>query len=61
MGFSKYFKVYKQIGEGNHANVYWAKRISDNEHVAVKAISKEIYAEENGKVRPICFIFIGSN
>jgi serine/threonine protein kinase len=40
LGFSKAFKVYKQIGEGSSANVYWAKRLSDNKHVAVKAMSK---------------------
>lgn len=50
-GFHDLFKVYKKIGKGSFASVYYAERIEDGLSVAVKAFNKEaLYAEERGKV-----------
>ncbi|CAD8121324.1 unnamed protein product [Paramecium sonneborni] len=48
--FHKYFRVFKKIGKGNFATVYFAERIEDGQQFAVKAFSKQVaYNEENGK------------
>ncbi|CAK94348.1 unnamed protein product (macronuclear) [Paramecium tetraurelia] len=49
-GFHHLYRVYKQIGRGNFASVYYAQRVDDGQNMAIKAFSKKIaFAEENGK------------
>ncbi|CAD8165320.1 unnamed protein product [Paramecium pentaurelia] len=48
--FHQYFRVFKKIGKGNFATVYFTEKIEDGQQFAVKAFSKQVaYNEENGK------------
>ena len=44
------FKPIRKLGKGNFATVYQAKRVTDQQHFAVKAFSKQnSYSSKNGK------------
>jgi len=41
---SRQFKGLKKIGEGGNGSVYFAQRITDNQHVAIKVIQRDAHA-----------------
>jgi len=42
------FKGLKKIGEGGNGSVYFAQRINDNQHVAIKVIQRDAHANMQG-------------
>ena len=44
------FKPIRKLGKGNFATVYEARRVTDDQHFAVKAFSKQnSYSSKNGR------------
>ena len=52
-GFHKYFKNYSLLGAGSFAKVYLSKRNFDGKFVATKALSKDIFFENDKRKRAI--------